>query len=165
MLLDGQGSPSIILFWGLALITCIMSSRLQSALNGGQPSFPMPPHMFPSFPSAPNVSAQLGSRPPFVTGRPSCDYPFQPPPSFVPPPPPAFEGSDDIASDQEALYSMLISWYMSGYHTGYYQVSTWFGILLNWSLMNLCSSQGLKQSAAQADSSKSKKSPSNQQRS
>lgn len=51
----------------------------------------------------------------------------QPPPSFPdpmrlpsipPPPPPALDG--DIKND-EALASMLMSWYMSGYHTGYYQ--------------------------------------------
>jgi len=29
---------------------------------------------------------------------------------------------DMMESDSEALYSMLIAWYMSGYHTGYYQV-------------------------------------------
>ena len=39
------------------------------------------------------------------------------------PPPPAFETLSEAATDKEALYSMLISWYMSGYHTGYYQVS------------------------------------------
>ena len=39
----------------------------------------------------------------------------------IPPPPPEMS-SDSIESDSEALYSMLISWYMSGYHTGYYQV-------------------------------------------
>lgn len=28
----------------------------------------------------------------------------------------------DTAEDDEALGSMLIAWYMSGYHTGYYLV-------------------------------------------
>ncbi|EEC05104.1 survival motor neuron protein, putative, partial [Ixodes scapularis] len=42
-------------------------------------------------------------------------------PSFPPPPPPPpFTG--DI-KDNEALSSMLMSWYMSGYHTGFYQVT------------------------------------------
>ena len=41
-------------------------------------------------------------------------FPSVPPP---PPPMPAAPGSEN-----EAMYSMLISWYMSGYHTGYYQV-------------------------------------------
>ena len=26
--------------------------------------------------------------------------------------------------DKEALHSMLMAWYMSGYHTGYYQVTS-----------------------------------------
>lgn len=29
---------------------------------------------------------------------------------------------DEILTDKEALHSMLVSWYMSGYHTGFYQV-------------------------------------------
>ncbi len=38
----------------------------------------------------------------------------------MPPPPPPL--SEDLPEgDSEALYSMLIAWYMSGYHTGYYQ--------------------------------------------
>ena len=39
-----------------------------------------------------------------------------------PPPPPPMVDEDMMESDSEALYSMLIAWYMSGYHTGYYQV-------------------------------------------
>ncbi|NXX38228.1 SMN protein, partial [Tricholaema leucomelas] len=35
------------------------------------------------------------------------------------PPPPLFM-SPDALEDEEALGSMLIAWYMSGYHTGYY---------------------------------------------
>uniref|UniRef100_A0A8C5YQ01 Survival motor neuron protein n=1 Tax=Marmota marmota marmota TaxID=9994 RepID=A0A8C5YQ01_MARMA len=38
---------------------------------------------------------------------------------IIPPPPPICPDSDDA----DALGSMLISWYMSGYHTGYYMVS------------------------------------------
>lgn len=37
---------------------------------------------------------------------------------MIPPPPPM---SPDMVDD-EALGSMLISWYMSGYHTGFYLV-------------------------------------------
>ncbi|XP_064472701.1 survival motor neuron protein-like [Ornithodoros turicata] len=40
------------------------------------------------------------------------------PQGILPPPPPVFDGS---VRDDEALASMLMSWYMSGYHTGYYQ--------------------------------------------
>ncbi|XP_063051680.1 survival motor neuron protein 1 [Engraulis encrasicolus] len=48
-----------------------------------------------------------------------CAPPFIPPaplPMF-PPPPPMIA---DIIEENEALGAMLISWYMSGYHTGYY---------------------------------------------
>lgn len=38
----------------------------------------------------------------------------------MPPPPPPIE--DGIDGDSEAMCSMLMAWYMSGYHTGYYQV-------------------------------------------
>ncbi|KAL0979764.1 hypothetical protein UPYG_G00189350 [Umbra pygmaea] len=37
-------------------------------------------------------------------------------PPMIPPPPPMSPGGED----DEALGSMLIAWYMSGYHTGYY---------------------------------------------
>ena len=61
---------------------------------------------------------------------PQLDFPIPPPP----PPLPAslishfnnlsmHEGEDSNAAavdDKEAFYSMLMSWYMSGYHTGYY---------------------------------------------
>ncbi|VIO97422.1 conserved hypothetical protein [Brugia malayi] len=41
-------------------------------------------------------------------------------PSLVPPPPIAFTNLPP-PDDDEALASMLMSWYMTGYHTGYYQ--------------------------------------------
>ncbi|KAF4804315.1 survival motor neuron protein-like protein [Turdus rufiventris] len=49
-------------------------------------------------------------------------FPTPPPPApglgkLIPPPPPM---RPDSAEDDEALGSMLIAWYMSGYHTGYY---------------------------------------------
>uniref|UniRef100_A0A915JU60 Survival motor neuron Tudor domain-containing protein n=1 Tax=Romanomermis culicivorax TaxID=13658 RepID=A0A915JU60_ROMCU len=42
---------------------------------------------------------------------------------FAPPPvPPTFLTSNRSKIDEnEAMASMLMSWYMSGYHTGYYQ--------------------------------------------
>ncbi|GAB1597332.1 survival motor neuron protein-like isoform X2 [Argonauta hians] len=40
-------------------------------------------------------------------------------PSIPPPPPPPMASWD--MDNNEALCSMLMSWYMSGYHTGYYQ--------------------------------------------
>jgi len=47
---------------------------------------------------------------------------------MIPPPPPM---SPDSPEDDEALGSMLISWYMSGYHTGYYLVQLLFLCLKN----------------------------------
>ncbi|NWX18355.1 SMN protein, partial [Aegotheles bennettii] len=43
--------------------------------------------------------------------------PFPAGPPLIPPPPPM---RPDSPEDDEALGSMLIAWYMSGYHTGYY---------------------------------------------
>ncbi|KAF1414082.1 Survival motor neuron protein, partial [Eudyptula minor] len=43
--------------------------------------------------------------------------PFLAGPPLIPPPPPM---RPDSPEDDEALGSMLIAWYMSGYHTGYY---------------------------------------------
>uniref|UniRef100_A0A8D1ZY35 Tudor domain-containing protein n=1 Tax=Sus scrofa TaxID=9823 RepID=A0A8D1ZY35_PIG len=65
--------------------------------NGPPPPPPPPPHF---------LSCWL---PPFPSG-----------PPIIPPPPPICPDSLD---DADALGSMLISWYMSGYHTGYYMVS------------------------------------------
>ncbi|EJD73931.1 hypothetical protein LOAG_18683 [Loa loa] len=49
-------------------------------------------------------------------------------PSLVPPPPIAFTNLPS-PDDDEALASMLMSWYMTGYHTGYYQsIMYWFDI-------------------------------------
>ncbi|RUS82708.1 hypothetical protein EGW08_009545 [Elysia chlorotica] len=84
----------------------------------GAPAFPPPPfgHMPPPPPPPPNF-------PPFQAPGYQASGPSMPmPPMFpsIPPPPPWFteKGSGE---ENEALYSMLISWYMSGYHTGYYQ--------------------------------------------
>ncbi|OQR74444.1 survival of motor neuron protein-like [Tropilaelaps mercedesae] len=41
--------------------------------------------------------------------------------AFPPPPPPFPPGVDEICGSDEALAAMLMSWYISGYHTGYYQ--------------------------------------------
>ncbi|XP_064591620.1 survival motor neuron protein [Zonotrichia leucophrys gambelii] len=74
--------------------------------------FPTPP------PPAPGLG-RSGSKfkaPPSVL---SCwPPPFPPGPPLIPPPPPPMR--PESAEDDEALGSMLIAWYMSGYHTGYY---------------------------------------------
>lgn len=43
------------------------------------------------------------------------------PPMVVPPPPPPHLTASFPEEDAEALSAMLMSWYMSGFHTGYYQ--------------------------------------------
>ncbi|XP_055410626.1 survival motor neuron protein isoform X1 [Bubalus kerabau] len=74
----------------------------KSGLNfsGPPPPPPPPPHF---------LSRWL---PPFPAG-----------PPMIPPPPPICPDSLD---DADALGSMLISWYMSGYHTGYYMFKQQF---------------------------------------
>uniref|UniRef100_A0A8C6X2M6 Tudor domain-containing protein n=1 Tax=Naja naja TaxID=35670 RepID=A0A8C6X2M6_NAJNA len=72
----------------------------------------------------PSPSAQGSERarrkfpgpPPFLSG---WSPPFPSGPPLIPPPPLL---SSDSPDDDEALGSMLIAWYMSGYHTGYYLV-------------------------------------------
>ncbi|NXA13640.1 SMN protein, partial [Sapayoa aenigma] len=70
------------------------------------------------FPTPPPVSglgrpeSKFKTPPSFL----SC-WPFPAGPPLIPPPPPV---RPDSHEDDEALGSMLIAWYMSGYHTGYY---------------------------------------------
>lgn len=63
-------------------------------------------HSSHSLPPAPPMEPLLGRLPPFVKHS-------------MPPPPPIPPG--DLPNNEEALASMLMSWYMTGYHTGYYQ--------------------------------------------
>lgn len=54
----------------------------------------------------------------------STNFPFpQGLNSIIPPPPPPhmFRNLCEDENETEAMSAMLISWYMSGYHTGYYQ--------------------------------------------
>uniref|UniRef100_A0A8D3DNH1 Tudor domain-containing protein n=1 Tax=Scophthalmus maximus TaxID=52904 RepID=A0A8D3DNH1_SCOMX len=76
----------------------------------GFPPCPPPTHAFRQ-----KGSRQSGAHGPIPPSWPPM-MPFGPP--MIPPPPPM---SPDMMDD-EALGSMLISWYMSGYHTGYYLV-------------------------------------------
>ncbi|XP_059575553.1 survival motor neuron protein 1 isoform X4 [Alligator mississippiensis] len=78
-------------------------------------------HGVPRRPS-PLPSWQLphGRRRPSTTGKWACHLPPLPLPSkLVPPPPP----QDPLCSDceeEDALACMLLSWHLSGYHTGFY---------------------------------------------
>ncbi|KAI4871415.1 hypothetical protein NFI96_013040 [Prochilodus magdalenae] len=79
----------------------------------GPPMFPPAPPFGPHFRMSDRRRGESG---PTFPGWP----PMIPPgPPMIPPPPPM---SPDMLQDDEALGSMLISWYMSGYHTGYYLV-------------------------------------------
>ncbi|XP_041643654.1 survival motor neuron protein 1 [Cheilinus undulatus] len=79
----------------------------------GFPGFP------PGPPPPPHAYRQGGSRRSGGHGPAPSPWPPMMPfgPPMIPPPPPPL-GPDMV--DDEALGSMLISWYMSGYHTGYY---------------------------------------------
>ncbi|NXV70684.1 SMN protein, partial [Atlantisia rogersi] len=82
---------------------------------------------FPTPPGLGRVSSALSEvKPvPLLCGRivtppsflPCWPPPFPAGPPLIPPPPPM---RPDCLEDDEALGSMLIAWYMSGYHTGYY---------------------------------------------
>lgn len=77
----------------------------------GIPGFPPSPPQVPD--TRKTDSRKHGIPGPTPPGWPPM-MPFGPP--MIPPPPPM---SPDMENN-EALGSMLISWYMSGYHTGYY---------------------------------------------
>jgi survival motor neuron protein len=53
--------------------------------------------------------------------RPLRMPPMGVPPMVLPPPPPPHLTASFPEEDTEALSAMLMSWYMSGFHTGYYQ--------------------------------------------
>jgi len=75
----------------------------------------LPPFQAPGFPSfPPQGPIGAASAHMYPGAPPSAPYPG------VPPPPPLFP-QPGPGSEGEAMYSMLISWYMSGYHTGFYQ--------------------------------------------
>ncbi|NWH41512.1 SMN protein, partial [Chloropsis hardwickii] len=84
--------------------------------------FPTPPPP-PPIPGLGRVSSTLTEiiYVPLLSAPPSFLSCWPPPfpagPPLIPPPPPM---RPDSAEDDEALGSMLIAWYMSGYHTGYY---------------------------------------------
>ncbi|XP_031161358.1 survival motor neuron protein 1 [Sander lucioperca] len=77
----------------------------------GFPGFPPGPPPMHAF--RPGGNKRSGGHGPVPPSWPPM-MPFGPP--MIPPPPPM---SPDMVDD-EALGSVLISWYMSGYHTGYY---------------------------------------------
>lgn len=86
---------------------------------------PPPPMWLPGFPGFPPGAPPTMPAFKMGGGRRSGGGPAPPPwppmmpcgPPMIPPPPPPMSADME---DDEALGSMLISWYMSGYHTGYY---------------------------------------------
>ncbi|XP_062460359.1 survival motor neuron protein isoform X1 [Pezoporus occidentalis] len=77
--------------------------------------FPVPPGV----PGLGRSGSKFRAPPSFLSCWPT---PFPAGPLLIPPPPPMRLDSED----DEALGSMLIAWYMSGYHTGYYLVCASF---------------------------------------
>ncbi|XP_064497049.1 survival motor neuron protein isoform X3 [Pseudopipra pipra] len=75
--------------------------------------FPTPPPP-PPVPGLGRPGSKCKTPPSFLSCWPP---PFPAGPPLIPPPPPM---RPDSPEDDEALGSMLIAWYMSGYHTGYY---------------------------------------------
>lgn len=71
-------------------------------------------------PSAANLQWQpVKPAPPPTKSFPKTAVPSSPFMSMPPPPPPAaWPSSTDDSEDSDSLYSMLMSWYMAGYHTG-----------------------------------------------
>ncbi|VDI56120.1 survival motor neuron protein [Mytilus galloprovincialis] len=110
-----QKSESDSMDWSARQSPAPDRKKKHSASSSTNPPF-MPG--MPFMPPFPGVSMpQFPSFPSFPQG-------FMGPPSgglpFVPPPPPPI--NDELMNgDNEALCSMLMSWYMSGYHTGFYQ--------------------------------------------
>ncbi|XP_051962454.1 survival motor neuron protein 1 [Xyrauchen texanus] len=81
-----------------------------------------PPSWVPGFPPGPPPGPHFHKSDGRRSQGPGPFFPGWPPmiprgPPMIPPPPPM---SPDTLEDDDALGSMLISWYMSGYHTGYY---------------------------------------------
>lgn len=82
---------------------------------------------FPPIPPFPGITAGMSMMPPPMCPPMPASYPGWPshsapaPSAFPAVPPPPMIHDHLPASDREALHSMLISWYMSGYHTGFYQ--------------------------------------------
>ena len=42
-------------------------------------------------------------------------------PTFAPPPPVLSSVADEDSTINQAMHTMLLSWYMTGYNTGYYE--------------------------------------------
>lgn len=111
-----------------ASVSSQRSSRNQK--HGNSPRVPvganhshhaMPPS-FKAFVPPPGVPPPFAYNgvPPMFGGMPYSALPPKPPMMPVIPPP-ILPDAASITDDKDALYGMLISWYMSGYHTGYYQ--------------------------------------------
>ncbi|RLV99988.1 hypothetical protein DV515_00009253 [Chloebia gouldiae] len=85
-------------------------------------STPPPPPPPPPAPGLGRSGSKFKAPPSFPSFLSCWPPPFPAGPPLIPPPPPPMR--PDSAEDDEALGSMLIAWYMSGYHTGYYLIMT-----------------------------------------
>ncbi|KFQ17963.1 Survival motor neuron protein, partial [Merops nubicus] len=97
-----------------------MSSRPpRNRKNCTKPRFSPQNLHFPPPPGCPGMGRpgpKFRTPPPFFAAWPQS---IPAVPLFIPPPPPPPLGLH-YAEDDDALGSMLIAWYMNGYHTGYY---------------------------------------------
>jgi len=88
------------------------------------PSFPPMPQAFPSmspfspYPDPYQTQFNTSSQPPFLPFPPQLQQPL----SSLPPPPSLTPAEAALVTDNStALHSMLMSWYMAGYHSGVFE--------------------------------------------
>jgi len=113
----------------------------QSSKSSSQPPLDQMPHWFPHASYPPQSPYQLptpfpsfsASMPPTLPSFPPYPDPFQSPfglpfpshlqqpPSSLPPPPLTSGDASLLTENSSNLHSMLLSWYMAGYHTGVFE--------------------------------------------
>lgn len=127
---DGTDAHQSHVSSGASSCSASVSSQRSSRnhKHGNSPRTPVGAnHSHRAMPSFKAFGPPPGTTPPFAyNGVPpmfgGMPYSALPPKPMMPViPPPILPDAASITDDKDALYGMLISWYMSGYHTGYYQ--------------------------------------------
>jgi len=103
---------------------CTSNNDFQNGFSGSIPPPPLPPHLPSTFLSSPSRLPNHSFLNAFTPHQypDHCNGMGNDPNIPKCPPLPKF-CQEVIAGDEEALANMLMSWYLSGYHTGYYQGS------------------------------------------